>query len=462
MSINPIDNFFKFDYVCMSFFQLFHQKIKEYLEEYVISINTLPIKIKDISKNLQKLSFRTCYEEMDSLINNCPLEIYLSQIKQNCFNIIGEINIETELRKLNETVEGLKAFSEDIVSVKHFIYKDNVEYFGEASINNDIKHGIGCMIFKNDGLIYLGLFQDDAFINGIIIQNEKNIIYKGEFDTKTNTFNGLKMKHNTKQVDNFFFGQIDFTKGIYTGSSIKFGHNEKGIDMNTAAISYYDKNEITLFLQYFPDKKRKIFLMDYKNNNSFQYSTKHYLLQHFGDKNKKDISIFFKIKHVYYVGELLENKLIFDGNGLVLYNNGDIYNGFIKMGKKHGQGVYYNHETGKIYEGEYNNDGIIKGIYKDAFKEEPIYSGEFTDENKIKKGKLFYSNNDTYEGCFFENVREGEGTYTHKSIQGEDLLFKGDWTNDNLIGEASITGFENYRVVFDEKGNPTQIYSKGY
>ena len=271
MSINPIDNFFKFDYVCMSFFQLFHQKIKEYLEEYVISINTLPIKIKDISKNLQKLSFRTCYEEMDSLINNCPLEIYLSQIKQNCFNIIGEINIETELRKLNETVEGLKAFSEDIVSVKHFIYKDNVEYFGEASINNDIKHGIGCMIFKNDGLIYLGLFQDDAFINGIIIQNEKNIIYKGEFDTKTNTFNGLKMKHNTKQVDNFFFGQIDFTKGIYTGSSIKFGHNEKGIDMNTAAISYYDKNEITLFLQYFPDKKRKIFLMDYKNNNSSQY-----------------------------------------------------------------------------------------------------------------------------------------------------------------------------------------------
>ena len=47
---------------------------------------------------------------------------------------------------------------------------------------------------------------------------------------------------------------------------------------------------------------------------------------------------------------------------------------------------------------EYNNDGIIKGIYKDAFKEEPIYSGEFTDENKIKKGKLFYSNNDE---CFY-------------------------------------------------------------
>lgn len=456
MSINSIDNFFKFDYVCMSFFQLFHQKIKEYLDEYVKSINTLSSKIKDTSKYLEELLFPTCYNEMDSLINNCPLEEYLSQIKENCFNIIGEINIETELKKLNDTIEGLKAFSEDIVSVKHFIYKDNVEYFGEASINNDIKHGIGCMIFKNDGLIYLGTFQNDDFINGIIIQNEKNIIYKGEFNTKDNTFNGLKMKHNAKKVDNFFFGQIDFNKGIYTGSSIKFG-----IDMNTASISYYDKNEITLYLQYFPEKQRKIFLKDYKSNNSIQYLTKNYLLQLFGNNNKKNRAIFFKIKHVYYLGELFENKLILDGDGLVLYNNGDIYNGFIKLGKKQGQGIYYNHETGKIYEGEYNNDGIITGIYKEAFKKELIYSGEFTDENKLKKGKLRYSNNDTYEGCFFEDVREGEGIYTHKQIQGEALLFKGNWTNDNLIGEASITGFENYRVMFDEKGNPAQVYSKG-
>ena len=110
----------------------------------------------------------------------------------------------------------------------------------------------------------MGTFKEDKFVNGIIIQNNNNIIYKGEFNTEKNLFYGLKIRHNDKKkVENFFFGQIETEKAIYTGCSVKYNLREELTDKDYLAnINYYHNNDITLSLQYFPKDKRKIFLVN--------------------------------------------------------------------------------------------------------------------------------------------------------------------------------------------------------
>ena len=319
MSINPIDNYFRFDYVCLSFLTVFETKIKTYINEYREKIESILPKLND-NKFLipsPEPKPQTFYDEMTDLTtNSIPIEYYLTQIKENCFDVIGNLNLESEIEKIKTTCEGLIAFSEDIVSVKHFLYDNNTQYFGEARDTEDIKEGFGCLIYKEREQVYLGTFKEDKFVNGIIIQNNNNRIYKGEFNTEKNLFYGLKIRHNDKKkVENFFFGQIETEKAIYTGCSVKYNLREELTDKDYLAnINYYHNNDITLSLQYFPKDKRKIFLVNSEKDSILQYYTGVYLINSPSKKNKekeKSKAILFKIKDVFneYVDERIKDVL---------------------------------------------------------------------------------------------------------------------------------------------------------
>lgn len=467
MSINPVDNYFRFDYVCLSFLTVFETKIKTYINEYREKLESILPKLNDnkFLIPLPESEVQTLYDEMTNLTtNSIPIEYYLTQIKENCFDVIGNLNLESEIEKIKMTCEGLIAFSEDIVSVKHFLYDNNTQYFGEARDTEDIKEGFGCLIYKEREQVYLGTFKEDKFVNGIIIQNNNNIIYKGEFNTEKNLFYGLKIRHNDKKkVENFFFGQIEIEKAIYTGCSVKYNLREELTDKDYLAnINYYHNNDITLSLQYFPKDKRKIFLVDSVKDTILQYYTGVYLINSPSKKNKdkeKSKAILFKIKEVYYIGEL-ESNLIFDGEGTVLYKRGDYYKGGIKRGKKEGKGIYFNKETMSLYEGEYHDDGIVKGTIKEISKDSIIYTGEFDKENNITNGKITYDNKDSYEGEFKNKMREGKGKYYYKDKSTEEEIeIEGEWKENKVIGEAKVSGFEGYKILFDEKGTPIKIYS---
>lgn len=466
MSINPVDNYFRFDYVCLSFLTVFETKIKTYINEYREKIESILPKLND-NKFLipsPEPKPKTFYDEMTELTtNSIPIEYYLTQIKENCFDVIGNLNLESEIEKIKTTCEGLIAFSEDIVSVKHFLYDNNTQYFGEARDTEDIKEGFGCLIYKEREQVYLGTFKEDKFVNGIIIQNNNNIIYKGEFNTEKNLFYGLKIRHNDKKkVENFFFGQIETEKAIYTGCSVKYNLREELTDKDYLAnINYYHNNDITLSLQYFPKDKRKIFLVNSEKDSILQYYTGVYLINSPSKKNKekeKSKAILFKIKEVYYIGEL-GSSLIFDGEGTVLYKRGDYYKGAIKRGKKEGKGIYFNKETMSLYEGEYHDDRIVKGTIKEITKNNTIYTGEFDKENNITNGKITYDNMDSYEGEFKNKLREGKGKYYYKDKSTEkEIVIEGEWKDNKVMGEAKISGFEGYKIVFDEKGTPIKIF----
>jgi MORN repeat len=48
-----------------------------------------------------------------------------------------------------------------------------------------------------------------------------------------------------------------------------------------------------------------------------------------------------------YVGDIIDG--VFHGQGLLIYSNGDEYNGNFKFGRKHGEGVYKSMEKCEEY-----------------------------------------------------------------------------------------------------------------
>jgi len=82
-------------------------------------------------------------------------------------------------------------------------------------------------------------------------------------------------------------------------------------------------------------------------------------------------------KYTGYINENNNNKY---GNGIMIYNNGDIYEGNWKNNKKDGIGIYKN-KNGEIYLGEYKEDkknGYGKIIYLSGY----VYDGKWKNDNK--------------------------------------------------------------------------------
>ena len=116
-----------------------------------------------------------------------------------------------------------------------------------------------------------------------------------------------------------------------------------------------------------------------------------------------------------------------NGNGKMTYNSGfnegDIYDGNWKLGKKDGEGKK-EYANGKKYEGHWENDHI-NGKGKMTYDNGDIYEGDWKHSEKHGNGKMTYANGDIYEGNWFNDIREGEGEMTYAN--GE--VYNGHWYN---------------------------------
>ena len=130
-----------------------------------------------------------------------------------------------------------------------------------------------------------------------------------------------------------------------------------------------------------------------------------------------------------YFGEILNGKR--DGQGIIRYKSGRIYEGYWKNGLRHGEGseifsnknrfegtylngkpegngVYY-WKTGEIYEGSWKNglkhgNGIFKGVNNEC------YIGEWKNSKPDGRGVHTWSDGDKYEWEFLEGLKHGNGT----------------------------------------------------
>ena len=171
------------------------------------------------------------YEEIKS-INNYP--------KLNHWQLFLEKNkakypfIISELEKLNP-IDNEKL---DLVEIS----KNDTVYIGEADYI--IRTGRGGMIFKNDGIIYIGYWDNGRqFKKGKLFDFNNNLIYDGEYKKGLKDGNGVYYYSNGEKYEGKFCEGVREGKGIfYWKDGTKWEGYFKNDEMNGEGIFYDGKD----------------------------------------------------------------------------------------------------------------------------------------------------------------------------------------------------------------------------
>ncbi|GAB1462092.1 hypothetical protein [Pedobacter sp.] len=168
----------------------------------------------------------------------------------------------------------------------------------------------------------------------------------------------------------------------------------------------------------------------------------------------------------YEDGKITHYAKIIYGSNTTKGKKGDIYEGKIKNGLKHGRGRY-THANGKVddgywFNGEYIGEnppaGEPKMLFVDELKEGKFAEGHYKAEINTPEG--------TYVGIMFNNKKNGKGKMTYPN--GE--FYEGEWKDDEkTIGiEKRSDGTTKYEggwkngayygwgSTFNKKGNKEQ------
>ena len=144
----------------------------------------------------------------------------------------------------------------------------------------------------------------------------------------------------------------------------------------------------------------------------------------------------------------------------VEYDGGDVYEGEILNGKRHGHGTY-TWSDGSFYDGEWK-DGKKDGNGKQSHPDGSCYDGGWKDDKMDGFSVLVYSNQSRYEGHWSEGNENGHGMLTFANGNSYD----GEWKDGNENGHG-IMKYINVGVYDgewkdgDENGHGTMTYANG-
>jgi len=143
-----------------------------------------------------------------------------------------------------------------------------------------------------------------------------------------------------------------------------------------------------------------------------------------------------------------------NGNALVIYKNGDRYDGFFKDSLYDGQGMlrlkskeYY---EGTFSKGFYDGDGYLqlpnKDVYEGSFKaglydgkgtlteyKGRVYTGRFLKGKMNGAGSISLPNGDKYIGSFKEDEIDGYGEYYSQGYLTNGLFRKSKLINGKIV-----------------------------
>lgn len=161
-----------------------------------------------------------------------------------------------------------------------------------------------------------------------------------------------------------------------------------------------------------------------------------------------------------YGGDL-ENGIP-QGRGTLLYDDGDVYEGYFLGGKFHGKGVSTRNDGNIRYDGEWRNgkfhgegtyyyskgDSQNRAQYKGSFfngmrvgkgvltwKDGTLYEGDFAENMMSGRGVMKWPCGDVYEGEFANGTRDGYGKYT----SADGYCYEGQWKEGKREGEGKTT-----------------------
>jgi hypothetical protein len=203
-------------------------------------------------------------------------------------------------------------------------------------------------------------------------------------------------------------------------------------------------------------------------------------------KNGKYIGFFVNEKKngqgrmIYNNGDMYEgnwNNNKKSGFGKIIYNNGDIYEGEWENNKKDGNGKM-KYKNGDICEGVWKNDILCEkkiflrdrtiietfyNLYEDNKIENKItspngdiYNGDVKDNTKHGKGGMNYSNGDYYKGEWKDDNRDGYG----KCIYKNGDIYEGMWKNDKQNGKGKYIHYKDKTIEAEFENNKNVGFTK--
>ena len=112
-----------------------------------------------------------------------------------------------------------------------------------------------------------------------------------------------------------------------------------------------------------------------------------------------------------YIGEWKQGN--FYGQGIMKFNNGDIYEGAWVANEMHGLGKM-TYSDGSIYEGRWE-DNLPNGKGKMTYSDSSVYEGNWREGYRYGYGKITYKDKQIVEGEF-DNGLFGNGIYKLSNI----------------------------------------------
>lgn len=157
------------------------------------------------------------------------------------------------------------------------------------------------------------------------------------------------------------------------------------------------------------------------------------------------------------------NNGAFEGEGTMVWRNGERYVGEWYMGCRHGFGIHY-YNNGARYEGYWLNDkrdGNGKFTYAQTDGNRLSYEGQWLNDVEHGSGLILWNNGDSYSGGFKGGKRHGRGVCTFAN--GDK--FEGTYEDDKRVGEGVYYWSDGNKEVcnyLDDKrnGKATFYYSQ--
>lgn len=156
-----------------------------------------------------------------------------------------------------------------------------------------------------------------------------------------------------------------------------------------------------------------------------------------------------------YTGQR-DGKGRIDGRGLMVWPNGDRYDGQWKKGLMEGEGTYTYAQAGYSYTGHwvkgnikghgtfrFNNGNVMEGDWTAMgtgtgyllFPDGTRYDGPFVNGAPQGQGIKVWTNGNRYEGMFIQGHLSGQGTMQFS----DGYKYTGNWANDQYEGQGTLT-----------------------
>ena len=325
-------------------------------------------------------------EKRITSIDNLPI---IKNKDENIHDLKSYVTFKKQTNEEENLSQNKENYNNGEINKKGILKSKN--YLKQKSVN--LNH-------ENNKIIII-----QSFYRGYILrkkfQNEKIIL-------EEETMNKLKELYQEYLTPNL--KNIEIQLGIkHTEDSYKNLISNVHLNYN----SFFTK-EIRLFT--------KLYILKYENIDSF----------YIGEVNiNNDLNgrgILMNKLGCKYEGTFEKNN--FTGIGKLIDEDGNYYEGYFKNKKIDGRGVKKT-LNGITYIGDF-----ILGKKEGRGKEETselIYEGEFKNDKKNGKGRLFYKNlKDTYEGAFIDDCITGIGNY--EWANGE--IYSGNFLNGKMQGRG--------------------------